>query len=211
MRRNLFVVDPRQSFTADPPWAQMRGTRNKWEEAIETEKSTEILASPTWPASSCGSVYSAGWGAALTVLAKLSESQACAHPPKEFGILCLCCVTAEFKSTPNPCRCPPDFTKQIFRMLLETSPLKMMVSKIFGEYGSAVHHTLGPTHKAMLSHHDNSQYTNPNPGILPKPGSVLWWLRCETGSVVIIMRTVSPSDHCLNKQSYFPQEAGAQV
>lgn len=108
--------------------------------------------------------------------------------------MCLCCVTAEFKSTPNPCRCPPDFTKQIFRMLLETSPLKMMVSKIFGEYGSAVHHTPGPTHKAMLSHHDNSQYTNPNPGILPKPGSVLWWLRCETGSVVIIMRTVSPSD-----------------
>lgn len=112
MRRNLFVVDPRQSFTADPPWAQMRGTRNKWEGAIETEKSREILASLTWPASSCGSVYSAGWGTSLTVLVKLSQSQVCAHPPKEFGIVCLCCVTAEFKSTPNPCRCPSDFTKE---------------------------------------------------------------------------------------------------
>lgn len=96
-------------------------------------------------------------------------------------------------------------------MLLEPSPLKMMVSKLFGEYGSAVYHTSGPTQKAMLSHHDDSQYTNLNPGIPPKPGSVQWWLRCETVRVAIVMRTVSPSDHCLNKQSYFPWEAAAQV
>lgn len=113
MRRNLFVADPRQSFTADPPWAQMWGTRNEWEGATETEKSTETLASPTWPASSHGSGYSAGWGASLTVLVKLSQSHACAHPPKGFGMVrvCVCCVTAEFKSAPSLCRCPSDFTK----------------------------------------------------------------------------------------------------
>lgn len=58
-------------------------------------------------------------------------------------------------------------------MVLEPSPLKMMVSELFGEYGSAVHHMSGPTYRAMLSHHDDGQYTNPNPGIPPKSVSAI--------------------------------------
>lgn len=89
-----------------------RGTNGKEQlKQRRAEKSWRLRRGP-WPASSRGSVYSAGWGTSLTVLVKLSQSQVCAHPPKEFGIVCLCCVTAEFKSTPNPCRCPSDFTKE---------------------------------------------------------------------------------------------------
>lgn len=89
-----------------------RGTNGK--EQLKP-KSTETLASPaspTWPASSRGSGYSAGWGVSLTVLVKLSQSHACAHPPKVFGMVCVCCVTTEFKkSAPSLCRCPSNFTK----------------------------------------------------------------------------------------------------
>lgn len=76
-------------------------------EQLKQRRAQKTLASLTWPASSRG----AGWGASLTVLVKLSQSHACAHPPKEFGMVCVCCVATEFKSAPSLCRCPSDFTK----------------------------------------------------------------------------------------------------